>query len=267
MRAVVGNACKSAPQRGGAVASGEFLTVLRGGGQAGGMSTEMPTEKRKLPLLKLALVGLGLAVAGLVALKLAGGENALDQAKALADSVIATIRAAGPVVFFLAMAVLPAVGAPLSVFSLAAGEAFAPQFTMPGVIAIAMFAIAVNQALTYWLARYALRPPLARLITRYGYQVPRVTRDNALTIALIVRNTPGPPYFVQGYLLGLAEVPFRLYMIVSWVSVLPWTIGFVVLGKAAREGHFGKIVTGVVVLVLAVVVVQVLRRKYAKRES
>lgn len=227
------------------------------------MSSDVSVPKRKLPVLRLVVAGVVCAVVGLVVLREIGWARLMEWV----DLFIAAIRDMGPWVFFGVMAVLPAFGAPLSIFSLAAGEAFAPRFTMPGVIALAMVAIAVNQALSYWLARYALRPVLGKLVARYGYQVPRVTKENALGLAIIVRNTPGPPYFMQSYLLGLGEVPFGLYMIVSWLSVLPWTAAFIMLGKAAREGHFGKIATGIGVLVIAVAAVQILRKKFAKRES
>jgi uncharacterized membrane protein YdjX (TVP38/TMEM64 family) len=231
------------------------------------MSTQGPVKKRKLPVVKLAIVGLIVGV--LVVLALRGVDLRVlgRQAVVLMDQGLDLIRAAGPLAFFGAVAVLPAIGAPLSVFSLAAGEAFAARLTMPGVIACILVAIAVNLALTYWLARYALRPLLMRLVARYGYSVPRVTPENALTVALVVRLTPGPPFFFQGYLLGCAAMPFRLYMIVSWLAVLPWTMAFVILGKAAREGNFGKIATALGLLVATTVAVQLLRRRYANRES
>jgi len=221
---------------------------------------EMTQPKKKLPLVKLAIGCVVLALIGVLVLRGVKFGPLIDRGVEL-------IRDAGPVAFFTAMALLPAAGAPLFAFSLAAGEAFAARMTMAGVIVTASAAIALNLALTYWLARYALRPLLARLVARYGYEVPRVTPDNALGVALLVRLTPGPPFFFQGYLLGLAEVPFRLYMIVSWLAVLPWAIAFIVLGKAAREGNFGKIGMMLGVLVVTVAVVQLLRRKFAKREA
>jgi uncharacterized membrane protein YdjX (TVP38/TMEM64 family) len=182
------------------------------------------------------------------------------------DLLVATIRDMGPWVFFTAMMILPAMGAPLMAFNLVAGEAFAPQMTMPGVIVTVSAAIAANLGLTYWLARYALRPLLSRVVARYGYSVPRVTKDNALTVTLLVRLTPGPPFFLQGYLLGLAEVPLRLFMIVSWLAVLPLALAGVVLGKAAREGNMGKIAAVLGFMVVVVVAVQLVRRRFANRE-
>lgn len=231
------------------------------------MSTLGPGKKHRLPVVKLAIAGLIVVVLVVLAMRGVDMRELGRRAVGLMDQGLDLIRAAGPLAFFSAVAVLPAIGAPLSVFSLAAGEAFAARLTMTGVIACTLAAIAVNLALTYWLARYALRPVLMRLVARYGYSVPRVTPDNALTVALVVRLTPGPPFFFQGYLLGCAEMPFRLYMIVSWLAVLPWTLAFVILGKAAREGNFGKIATAIGLLVATIVAVQLLRRKYANRET
>jgi uncharacterized membrane protein YdjX (TVP38/TMEM64 family) len=138
--------------------------------------------------------------------------------------------------------------------------------TMGGVLAATLVAIAVNIALTYWLARRAVRPMLERLLKRYGYSVPRVTSDNALSVALLVRLTPGPPFFLQSYILGLAEVPFRLYMLVSWLCVLPWAVGAVVLGRGIFDGNFKVVAMGLGVIVATVAAVQLIRRKLAKRE-
>jgi uncharacterized membrane protein YdjX (TVP38/TMEM64 family) len=186
---------------------------------------------------------------------------------ALILQVMTIIRDAGPWLFFGAMAVLPVVGAPLMAFTITAGEAFAGQMTMGGVLAATLAAIAVNLALTYWMAGRAVRPLLERLLKRFDYAVPRVTADNALTIALLVRLTPGPPFFLQSYVLGLAGVPFRLYMLVSWFCVLPWAVGAVVLGRGVLSGDFKVAVMGLGVIVAAVAAVQLIRRKVAKREG
>jgi uncharacterized membrane protein YdjX (TVP38/TMEM64 family) len=236
------------------------LTVPRGEGHAGGMSPGNQPNKKKLPWLKLAV--LGVVVLGGAVLLLRGANP-----KELVDQGMGLIRAAGPVMFFAALAVLPAAGAPLMAFTLSAGEAFGAQLTMPGVIAVVMTMIALNLALTYWLARYALRPLLTGLVTRYGYKVPSITKQNALSVSLVVRLTPGPPYFLQGYILGLAEVPFKLYMIVSWVCVLPWAVGAIIMGRGILNGNFKVAATGLGVLVVAVVLVQFVRKKYATKRT
>ena len=219
-----------------------------------------PHQKKKLPLVKLGLVVAAAAVVAVLVLR------GLDY-RALGQRGLEAIRATGPWTFFAATAVLPAFAAPLSVFTITAGELFAPLMTMAGVIAAMMFAIAVNLAFTYWLARFALRPILSKVIRRYGYSIPSVTRENALSIALTLRLTPGPPFFLQSYMLGLAEVPFRLYMVVSWLCILPWAVGAIVLGKGIFNGNFKLVAYGIGVITLAAFVVNFVRKRYVKRPS
>ena len=223
-------------------------------------SPEVVVGKKKLPVVKLAvaavvlLVGAGMLLRGV-------------DVPALIDRAMAMIRGVGPVTFFSAMMVLPAFAVPMSLFMIPAGEAFSPRFGLGGVIAISLVILAVNLALTYWVARYALRPALTGLLKRYGYSVPRVTKDNALTVTLVMRLTPGPPYAVQGYVLGIAEVPFGLYMIASWLCQAPYCVGFIVLGQGLLKGNFMLAAKGLGVIVVAVILVQWLRKKYGKRES
>jgi uncharacterized membrane protein YdjX (TVP38/TMEM64 family) len=222
------------------------------------MPSEEPRAKRKLPLVKLGLLAV---VAGAVAFAVLRGVDY----KALGEQGLRTVRSAGPWAFFACIAVLPAFGAPLSAFTITAGEVFGPLLTLGGVVAATMAAIGLNLALSYWLARYALRPILSRLAERYGYTIPKLTKANSLSIALAIRLTPGPPFFMQSYLLGMAECPFRLYMIVSWLCILPWAIGFIVLGKGALNGNFKTAIYGVGVIVAAAVIVQLIRKRYVPR--
>ncbi len=223
------------------------------------VSPEAPLQKKKLPVVKLAVLAAGLI---LVAVLLLRGVDLVG----VKDRGLATIRAAGPIAFFMAMLLLPAAGAPLLAFTIPAGELFAPQLGLAGVLALTLVILALNLALIYWLARFALRPVLTGLMKRYGYSVPRVTEKNALAVILVVRLT-GSPYAVQGYILGLAEVPFRIYMIASWLCVLPWAAGAVVLGQGIMNGNFKLVGAGLAVLAIAVVSVQLLRKKFAKREG
>jgi uncharacterized membrane protein YdjX (TVP38/TMEM64 family) len=224
------------------------------------MPPEVPASKRKLPVVKLALLGLVLAVAGLLVLR------GLD-IRGLADSGMAVIRDAGPWAFFSAMTIVPAFGVPMLAFTVPAGEAFRAQLGLGPVIALALTCIALNLAFGYWVSRYALRPLLGRLIERYGYTVPRVTPENALNVTLLVRLTPGPPYAMQAWLLGCAEVPFRLYMIVSWLAVLPYALAGIILGEGLFKGNFKLAAAGLGLLVAVGVGVNWLRRKYTRRET
>ena len=227
------------------------------------MSIETPVPKRKLPVAKLVIAFVVLAVVAVAILRGVG----LARFKELLEQLIAVIRDMGPWVFFTAMAVLPAFGVPMLAFTIPAGEAFRAQLGLPAVIALALACIAINLAFTYWIARYALRPLLMRLITRYGYTVPRITPENALSVLLLVRLTPGPPYALQGWLLGCGEAPFRLYMLVSWLAVLPYAIAGIILGEGIFKGNFKAVVGGIGLIVAAAIAVQWVRRNYFRREG
>ncbi len=222
------------------------------------MPSDEPRERRKLPLIKLSILAIALAAAAIVVLR------GVDY-RGLAHHGLADIREAGPWAFFAGIAVLPAVGAPLSAFTLVSGEAFAARMTMGGVIAAVLAAIAANLALTYWLARYALRPILSKVTQRYGYKIPTVSAGNALTITLLLRLTIGPPFFMQSYILGLAEVPFRLYMITSWLCVLPAAVAGVVLGRGVFNGNFWMISVGMMVIAVTTIALHWIRKRYAAR--
>ncbi len=222
------------------------------------MASEEPRAKRKLPIVPLVIVAVAGAAAAFVVLR------GMDY-RAAEENGLRIIRSVGPWAFFAGCAILPAFAAPLSIFTITAGEVFAPTMTMGGVIAATLFAIAVNLALTYWLARYALRPLLARIAHHYGYTIPRVTPENARSVALTLRLTPGPPFFMQGYLLGLAEVPFATYMVVSWICILPWAVGAIVIGKGIFNGNFRLALYGMGLIVVATVVVQAVRKRNAAR--
>lgn len=236
------------------------MTVKREGATTSPMSSQATASPRKLPLFKLGLLAVVLAV--LAALSLRGVDL-----RALAERGMLLIRQAGPTAFFGAMVVLPAFGMPMAAFTIPAGEAFGAQLGLPLVIGLSLVAIAVNLAIGYAVARYALRPPLLALLTRCGYTVPRITPENALGVLLVVRLTPGPPYAAQACILGVAEAPFRLYMIVSWLAVLPWALGGIVLGKGLFNGNFAVVLIGLGVLVVAGVLVHWLRRRFARRED
>jgi uncharacterized membrane protein YdjX (TVP38/TMEM64 family) len=215
----------------------------------------------------LGLRALVLLVVAVLLMRGHSPREVMDRGQALVERGMALIRSGGPWVYFSAMVLLPALGAPMLAFSIPAGEAFAAQMTLGGVIVAALVAIAANLALTYWLGHRALHPLLEGLVKRYGYTVPRVTKGNALSVTLLVRLTPGTPFFLQSYVLALAGVPFRLFMIVSWLCVLPWTVAAVVLGRGVMNGNFKTAGMGLAVMVAAAVGLQLLRKKYAKRED
>lgn len=234
--------------------------TLPGGGRHVALMPDAEAPSKKGLVIKIALLG-AVAVAAVIVLLLS-----MD-VKALVVRAMALIGSAGPWVFFTGMALLPAVGCPLLAFALPAGPAFSEQLGLGGVLAAYGAAIAVNLVLTYWIGRYALRPWIERLVTRTGHKIPVFDQDEQLEVTLLLRITPGPPFFVQSYLLGLGNVRFFTYIWVSWTIAMAYGVGFVVFGDAIIHGRAGAAVTGVSLFIAAVIITHLIRKHYGRRRA
>ena len=181
------------------------------------------------------------------------------------DDAIAVLRSAGPLPFFGAMAILPAVGFPISLFYLAAASAFSAQMGVGGVIAASGAALVSDLTISYWLARYGLRPWLEQIIGRTKYKIPVVAATDQFQITLLVRITPGPPFVVQNVLLGLAEIRFFTYLSISWVVNMLYACGFIIFGDAIIHGKGKVALFGLMALAAVAVVMHFVRVKYGKK--
>lgn len=172
-------------------------------------------------------------------------------------------REAGAVPFFIAMALLPAAGFPLGMFTIAAAVVFSPTLGLGTVLACTLLAVAVNVALSYWIAARALRPLVASIVRRFGYTLPQVQSHTAWTIILLVRVVPGPPFFVQSYLLGLARVPFRPYMLISTLVPAAYLVGTLVFADAFARGDYWTMAGAVAAFVVIGGILHQIRRRLA----
>lgn len=204
-------------------------------------------------IVKLAVVLVALAVLAWFALR------GVDL-RAVAQETVEWLRAAGPWVFFGAMAVLPAFGAPISAFTLTAGPAFGLAISIPA----AAVAMVVNMTINYWVARRWLRPAVEWFFRHTNYRIPKARAENHRTLTILIRVTPGLPYFAQGFVLGLAEVRFSTYLVFSFAIQYTIGLGLLIFGEALMQGRSGMIVAGVLIVVAAATVIQLLRRRYAR---
>lgn len=230
-------------------------------------SSEAPVAtKKKLPLAKLAVV-LGIVVAiAAVGLYLVGWRTALDEVLRIKTALVARMSAAGPVVFFSAMALLPGIGVPNSPFALVAGPVFGERLGLPVVTLLGLSAITINLTLTYWLARRWLRPVCGRLLERFGYKLPAVEGGDVNDLILLIRVTPMLPFFVQNYLLGLADVPFLRYLLISVAIQGSLNVGFILFGDALNHGRGGMTLTAVLLIAMLSVGTHLLKKHYGKKK-
>ncbi len=143
------------------------------------------------------------------------------------------IASARPIPFFAAMALLPAIGMPMTPFFLVAGATFGSRLGLVG----SAVALGANLALCYAIARSGLRPRLVSLVRRFGRELPELPsgRRRILRFTLLVKLAPGVPAFVKNYGLGIAGVPFALYFVTSIVFTGTYAVALVVLGDSLLE--------------------------------
>lgn len=223
------------------------------------MSTDAVAARRKR-LVKLGLAAL--AALALVALLAAGVD-----VRGLIARGLEVIRGAGPLAFFTAMAVLPAAGVPFLAFMLPAVPVFGPQLGIPAVVACGLLATVVNMGLSYVLARWTLRPLIERLVVALGFRLPQVDAGDQTDLIVILRVTPGMPFFVQNYVLGLANVPFRKFALLSGLITLPTVTAIMLFSDALLQGKGKVIFVTVMALVALTAATHLVRRHYERKKA
>jgi uncharacterized membrane protein YdjX (TVP38/TMEM64 family) len=111
------------------------------------------------------------------------------------------------------------------VFGLAKGTVIVSLGSTAGAAA----AFIVARSLVHdWVAhRVARRPTLVA--------IGRAVETEGFKIVLLTRLSPIFPFNLLNYAYGLTSVPFRTYLLASWIGMLPGTIMYVYLGSAAHS--------------------------------
>ena len=169
-------------------------------------------------------------------------------------------------VFFLAMSSLPVFGFPISPCYIYAGLAFEPLEA--SIVCIG--ALLVNMSVSYALTHSVLKKPIVRFLDNRRWSLPRLTDENEFRFTFLVRTIPGPPFFFQNLALGLAGIPFWIYL---WISLLAQggiAIGVILCSRYLLQDPFSKGGITVIVILVALLIaktIQALKKKARKRVS
>jgi uncharacterized membrane protein YdjX (TVP38/TMEM64 family) len=136
--------------------------------------------------------------------------------------------------------VLAALYTPVAVFllpSLLLTLALGYFYPLPLALLAASLGSTTAAALVFLLGRTFLRSWVER---RFG-QSPRfraldgAVAEDGWRIVLLTRLSPLFPYVVLNYAFSLTRVPFRTFVLVSWVGMLPGALMYVYLGASLKE--------------------------------
>jgi uncharacterized membrane protein YdjX (TVP38/TMEM64 family) len=231
------------------------------------MAENKPPVSKKTLLLSFAILGLAVLLVAAYLLRHMTIPELVECGRSVVTRVKEWSKTVGPIPFFAAMALLPAFGFPITVFSLTAGVLFVPQIGLGWTLVGALLALGSNMALTYWMARYALRPLLGGIVRKLGYGLPEVSRENHLGMTLLFRIMPGPPFFAQNYILGLAEIRFWTYLWVSWLIQGFFAVAMVVFTDRLMQGSGKVIFLSVSVFVAVMIVIKMVVRRISRKKA
>ncbi|MDQ8179905.1 hypothetical protein [Pelagicoccus sp. SDUM812005] len=159
-------------------------------------------------------------------------------------AVVESFAAMGPWVFFSLMAVLPLFWMPLSPFLI-----LAPAFGIETAIVGSTCALTFNVLISWFVSGKWFRPLFERLVNRFGYSVPDISGRRMLGFALLLRITPGVPFPLQNYLLGLAGMPLGQYLAVSLPIIWIISSSLILLGESIMSGNARLAIIGIFVAV------------------
>ena len=190
----------------------------------------MPASVTRRRILLLALALAAVAAALVLAPQVWELRGWLGREKL--QSAAEMVAAMGPLAFFAGLAILPLFGVPVSPFLIAA-SAFGATVAVLGCVV----ALSINMALGWLIAGRLFRPFFERLVARFGYAPPQLSPGSMVSAALLLRITPGIPFPLQNYLLGLARMPFGRYMAVSVPTNAAVACVIVLAGDAILKGN------------------------------
>jgi uncharacterized membrane protein YdjX (TVP38/TMEM64 family) len=174
-----------------------------------------------------------------------------------------TVGAADPVWLFLAVAFLPLFGCPTSPLLVAIGIRMG---TAAGMALVAA-AYLINFSAGYWLARSWFRAPVGRWLERRGQRIPQVPAADETQFILLVRITPGPPLFMQTYILGFAQVNFFRYLVFSLLIQAFYVYAFLSFGQSLNHNAVWHATLAVALLIGLGLMVNLLRRRLSARKN
>ncbi len=171
-----------------------------------------------------------------------------------------------PGLLALALVILPGFPVPASALLVAAGIVWRDRPVVACLVCVLAFTL--NMVWTYGLAAGPGRHLVARFLNSVtSLQIPDLPHGNHRRLILIMRLTPGMPFFFQNYLLGLLRPPFRLYLPLSILCNAPIVCGVVLSGAGIANGRLLPLLVGVALLVLTVVLTHSARRWLARRRE
>jgi uncharacterized membrane protein YdjX (TVP38/TMEM64 family) len=162
-------------------------------------------------------------------------------------------------VYFLAFVILPAFGAPLTLFYLTALPVFGTAHPLLG-LSLAWLALTLNMIGTHYLARGVFHPAIEWMIRHRNLKIPKLSPRNEWKIVLATRVSP-LPFAIQNYLLALGHSRWRFYLGLSLPIQACIGTAVMLVGESILKGGLGYALLAIFVFLIINLALQGLRKK------
>ena len=223
----------------------------------------MKNVKKYAPWLAAAFALFALAAGGVLCVRGAEISELLRAAGAFFSAKLAVLEGVPLICYSLVIFALPIFFLPVTpVFFIAAARV--GEFPIWEIVFFCCLGVTLNIAFSYYISR-KFGAFLRRKLDARGVNVPRLPEKHQYVFVFLMRLIPGNPLAVQNYVLGLAEVPFFKYAVVSLPIQYLQIFGYVYLGDGFLTGGFGKIVAVVACFAVLAVFARILDKKYGHK--
>lgn len=223
----------------------------------------MKNVKKYAPWLAAAFALFALAAGGVLCVRGAEISELLRAAGAFFSAKLAVLEGVPLICYSLVIFALPIFFLPVTpVFFIAAARV--GEFPIWEIVFFCCLGVTLNIAFSYYISR-KFGAFLRRKLDARGVNVPRLPEKHQYVFVFLMRLIPGNPLAVQNYVLGLAEVPFFKYAVVSLPIQYLQIFGYVYLGDGFLTGGLGKIVAVVACFAVLAVFARILDKKYGHK--
>lgn len=171
----------------------------------------------------------------------------------------------GPVVFALLYIAGVVAAFPAFVMTLIMGALFGPVI---GIILVSIASTA-GVSVCFLISRHFARERIKLWLSKYEKfsELDRMSEEHGAIIVALTRLVPVLPFWFINYGFGLTRVPFKTYLLWSWLGMFPGTVVYVLSANAITEGLTqGRVPFKLVSVILTAVVVLAALVRAAKKK-
>lgn len=167
------------------------------------------------------------------------------------------------VIYSLAIFILPLFFLPVTpIYFLASVRT--DEYSYIIILIFCLIGVTANIVVSYFIAR-KFGVFLRSVISKRGLKIPEISSSEHYEFIFLMRMIPGNPLTVQNYGLGIANVSFFKYMVVSLPIQYIQISAYIYFGEGIFEGCISKIILASSLLVIIAIIARILDKRYGDK--